>query len=145
MEQKPSRAVDNHSASQEIRSRGSSVNIVSGYGLDDRVIGARSPTGAEDFFSNFCVQTGSEAHPAFCTMGTGGPFLGAKRGRGVTLTTHPILCRGQEWVGAILPLLSSAFVACSGTALLCQEITRSYITVFTTAGHRTLSWSRCTY
>jgi len=23
-------------------------------------------------------------------MGTGGPFPGAKRGRGVTLTTHPI-------------------------------------------------------
>jgi hypothetical protein len=25
-----------------------------------------------------CVQTGSGAHPAFYTMGTGGPFLGAK-------------------------------------------------------------------
>jgi hypothetical protein len=24
------------------------------------------------------VQTGSEAHPASCTMGTGGPFHGAK-------------------------------------------------------------------
>jgi hypothetical protein len=35
-------------------------------------------------------KNGSEAHPASCKMGTGGPFPGAKRGRGVTLTTHPI-------------------------------------------------------
>jgi hypothetical protein len=71
------------------RSRGSSVTIVSGYGLGDGAIGVRSPAEAKDFSSNLCVQTGSEAHPASCTMGTGGPFLGAKRGRGVTLTTHP--------------------------------------------------------
>jgi len=38
-----------------------------------------------------CVQTGSEAHPASCTVGTGSPFPGAKRGRVVTLTTHPHL------------------------------------------------------
>jgi hypothetical protein len=69
---------------------GSSVSIVSDYGLDDRTIGVRSPTGAEEFSSNLCVQTGSGAHPASCTMGTGGPFPGAKRGRGVTLTTHSI-------------------------------------------------------
>jgi hypothetical protein len=31
------------------RSRGSSVNIVSGYGLDDRAIGVRSSAGAKDF------------------------------------------------------------------------------------------------
>jgi hypothetical protein len=37
------------------------------------------------------VQTGSEAHPASCTMGIGGPFPGAKHGRGVTLTAHPHL------------------------------------------------------
>jgi hypothetical protein len=42
------------------------------------------------FSSSLCVHTGSEAHPASCTMGTGGPFPGANRGRGVTLTTHPI-------------------------------------------------------
>jgi hypothetical protein len=72
-------------------SRGSSVSIVSGYGLDHREIGIRSPAGAKYFSSNLCVQTGSEAHPASCTMGTGGPFPGAKRGRGVTLTTYPHL------------------------------------------------------
>jgi hypothetical protein len=43
---------------------------------------------------------------------------GVKRGRGVTLTTHPIYCRGREWVGAILPLPASAAMVCSGTALL---------------------------
>jgi hypothetical protein len=30
------------------------------------------------FSSSLCVQTGSGAHPVFCTMGTGGPFPGAK-------------------------------------------------------------------
>jgi hypothetical protein len=53
-------------------SRGSSVSIVSGYGLDDRAIEVRSPTEAKDFFSNLCVQTGSEVHPASYTMGIGG-------------------------------------------------------------------------
>jgi hypothetical protein len=60
------------------RSRGSSVGIVSDYGLDDRVIEVRSSTGAEDFSSSPCVQTGSEAHPASYPMGTGGPFPGGK-------------------------------------------------------------------
>jgi hypothetical protein len=32
----------------------------------------------KDFSSNLCVQTGSEAHPASCTMGTGGLCPGAK-------------------------------------------------------------------
>jgi hypothetical protein len=57
---------------------GSSGSIVSGYGLDDRAIGVQSPTGAKDFSSNLCAQTGSGAHPASCTMGTGGPFRGGK-------------------------------------------------------------------
>jgi hypothetical protein len=73
------------------RSRESSVSVVSDYWLDDRAIGVWSPARAKDFSSNLWVQTGSEAHPASCTMGTGSPFPGAKRGRGVTLTTHPHL------------------------------------------------------
>jgi hypothetical protein len=32
----------------------------------------------KDFSSNLCVQTGSEAHPASCPVGTGSPFPGAK-------------------------------------------------------------------
>jgi hypothetical protein len=70
---------------------GSSGSIVSDYGLDDRAIGVRSPAWEKDFLSNLCFQTDSGAHPASCTMGTGGPFPRAKRGRGVTLTTHPHL------------------------------------------------------
>jgi hypothetical protein len=80
------------------RIRGSSVGTVSEYGLDDRAIEVRSP--AEDFFSDLCVQTGSGAHPASCTMGTGGPFPGGgglKRGRGATLTTHFIMASPVLW------------------------------------------------
>jgi hypothetical protein len=52
---------------------------VSDSGLDDRAIGVRSPAGAKDFFLYpICVQTGSGAHPASCTMGTGGTFPGGK-------------------------------------------------------------------
>ena len=36
------------------------------------------------------VQTGPEAHPASCTMGTRS-FPGVRCGRGVTLTPHPLL------------------------------------------------------
>jgi hypothetical protein len=55
-------------------SRVSSGSIVSDYGMDDRAIGVRSPAGAKHFSCILCVQTGSGAHPASCTMGTGGPF-----------------------------------------------------------------------
>jgi hypothetical protein len=59
-------------------SRGSSGSVVSDYGLDDRAIEVRSPTGAEDFSSSPCALTGSGAHPASYPMGTGGPFPGSK-------------------------------------------------------------------
>jgi hypothetical protein len=54
---------------------GSSVSIVSDYGLDDRAIGVRFLAGAADFSSG---QTGSGAPPASYAMGTGGPFPGGK-------------------------------------------------------------------
>jgi hypothetical protein len=44
----------------------------------DWTAGVRSPTEAEDFSSNICVQTGSGAHPASCTVGTGGSLSGGK-------------------------------------------------------------------
>jgi hypothetical protein len=72
-------------------SRGSSVSIVSDYGLDDRAIEVRSPAEERDVSSNLCVQTGSGAHPASCTMVTGVLSQGVNRSRGVTLTTHPHL------------------------------------------------------
>jgi hypothetical protein len=56
------------------RSWGSSVSTVT----TDQTTGVRSPSDA-----NICplasVQTSSEAHPAFCPMGTGDPFPGVKR------------------------------------------------------------------
>jgi hypothetical protein len=51
---------------------------VSDYGLDDWAIGVRSLAEAKDFSYSLFVQTGSGAHPASCTMGTGGPFPGTK-------------------------------------------------------------------
>jgi hypothetical protein len=57
------------------RSRGSSVSIMSDYGLDDW---GSILTEAEDFSSSLCIQTGSGAHPASCRMGTGGPFPGGR-------------------------------------------------------------------
>jgi hypothetical protein len=71
-----------HTVHVKDRSRVSSGSIVSDYGLDDRAIGVRSPAGAMDFSSILCVQTGSGAHPASCTMGTGGPFLGGTSAAG---------------------------------------------------------------
>jgi hypothetical protein len=70
-------------------SRVSSGSIVSDYGLDDRAIGVRSPAGAKDFSYSLFIQTGSGAHQASCTMGTGVLSPGLKHGRDVTLTTHP--------------------------------------------------------
>jgi len=64
---------------------GSSVGIATGYGLDGP--GKESRWG-QDFSAP--VQTGSGAHPASCTMGTGS-FPGVKSGRDVTLTSHPLL------------------------------------------------------
>jgi hypothetical protein len=57
---------------------GGSVSIVPGYRLEDRAVEVRSPAEENDFSSILCVQTSSEAHPASCIMGTGGPFPGAK-------------------------------------------------------------------
>jgi hypothetical protein len=57
---------------------GSSVSIVSGYGLDNWAIEVRSPAEAKDCYSSLCVQTCSGAHPASCPMGTGSP---SRRGK----------------------------------------------------------------
>ena len=65
-----------------MRGQGSSVGIVTDYGLD----GPGSNPGGDEFFRP--VQTGPETHTASCKMGTGS-FSEAKCGRGVLLTTHP--------------------------------------------------------
>jgi hypothetical protein len=59
-----------------------------------------------------CVQTGSGAHPAFCTMGTGGPFPGAKAWPGRDADHHPHLVPRSRMSRIYT---SCAFVACGGT------------------------------
>jgi hypothetical protein len=78
-------------------SRLSSVSIVSGYGLDDRAIVVRSPAEAKDFSYSLCVQTGSEAHPASCIMGTGGLFPGAKARPGRDADHSPLSSAEVEY------------------------------------------------
>jgi hypothetical protein len=87
-------------------SRGSSGSIVSDYGLDDRAIEVRSPTGAEDFSSSPCQWV----------LGVLSP--GVKHGRGVMLTTHPHLVPSLSMSRSCTsspPMHPS--MACSGTAL----------------------------
>jgi hypothetical protein len=57
-----------------MRARAQSVQCLT----TDWTAGVRSPTEAEDFSSNLCVQTGSGANPASYTMGTGGSFPGGR-------------------------------------------------------------------
>jgi hypothetical protein len=73
-------------------SRGISVNVVSGYGLDDRAIEVRFPQSQNDFSYSLCVQTGSGAHPASCTMGKVSPSPGAiaRPGRDVDHSPHMV-------------------------------------------------------
>jgi len=76
---------------------GSSVGIATDYGLDGP--GIKSWLG-RDFPP---VQTGPGAHPASCTMGTGS-LPRVKCGRGVLLTTHPLLAlRSQKSRAIPLP------------------------------------------
>jgi len=64
--------------------------FLTAYGLDGPGIG--SQWGAR-FYAP--VQTGPEAHPASCTMGTGS-FPGVRCCRGVTLTPHPLLVQRSK-------------------------------------------------
>jgi hypothetical protein len=94
------------------------ASIVSDYGLDDRAIGVRSPAEAKDF------PLASVSRPA---LGPTQPPVqwipvvlspGAKRGRGVMLTTHPHLVP-RSWISRSYtssPQIAS--MACSGTALI---------------------------
>jgi hypothetical protein len=59
-------------------SRDTSVGIVIGYVLDDRMIGVRFPAGAGNFSLRHHVKTGTGAHLAFYPMDTGDSFPGDK-------------------------------------------------------------------
>jgi hypothetical protein len=71
-------------------SRGSSGSIVSGYGLNNRVIEVRSPTGADFFLAPASRPALGPTQPPIQWV-LGGLSPGIKRGRGVKLTTHPYL------------------------------------------------------
>jgi len=75
---------------------GSLVCIATDYGLDDPA----SNSGRDEIYP--AVQTDPGAHPASCKMGTGS-FPGVKCGRGVLLTTHPLLVP-RSWKSRALPL-----------------------------------------
>jgi hypothetical protein len=57
----------------------SSLLVVTGVGLDDRMIGVRFSARAENYSLRHRVQTCSGAHPAYCPMRTGDSFPGVKR------------------------------------------------------------------
>ena len=89
-----------------------SVGIATDYGLDG--------PGIETRWGGFSahVQTGPGAHPASCTIGTGS-FPGVKYGRGVLLTTHPLLVP-WSWKGTaiFLPTLWATTGPVTGTLYL---------------------------
>ena len=80
----------------QIRGPGSSVRIATDYGLDGPGIESLR---RRDFPP---VQTDPGAQPASCTMGTRS-FPGVKCGRGVLLTTHPLLAP-WSWKSRAIPL-----------------------------------------
>ena len=74
----------------------SSVGIATDYGLDGPV---SNPGGDEIFRPS---RLGPGPHPAFCKMGTGS-FPEVKCGRGVLLTTNPLLVP-RSWKSRAIPL-----------------------------------------
>ena len=100
---------------------GSSVGIATDYGLDGPEI---ESLWGRDFPP---VQTGPGAHPASCT----GSFPGVKCGRGVLLTTHPLLAP-RSWKSAAIPLPPHPLWATTGpvTGLLYLFISRQLIRKF---------------
>jgi hypothetical protein len=77
----------------------SSVGIATDYGLDGPRIESRWGGGVASFPPG---QTGPGAHPAFCTKGTGS-LPGVKCGRGVLLTTHPLVAP-RSWKSRAITL-----------------------------------------
>jgi hypothetical protein len=77
----------------------------------------RSQAGAKDFSSSLCVQTGSGAHPASCTMVTGGPFPGGKTRPGRDADhSPPSSAEVENELQLYLLSPPSASMVCSGGA-----------------------------
>jgi len=75
---------------------GSSVGMANDYGLE----GPGANPGGDEIFCP--VQTGPGAHPDACKMDTRS-FPGVQCGRGVLLTTHPLLVP-RSWKSRAIPL-----------------------------------------
>jgi hypothetical protein len=71
---------------------GSSVSIVSGYGLDDRAIEVRSPAEARDFSSNLLCPARLWGPPSLLYNGYRGPFPGGKAQPGRNADNSPPFC-----------------------------------------------------
>jgi hypothetical protein len=112
------------------RSWDSSVNIVSDYRLDDLATGVQSPAEAKDFSSSLCVQTGSGAHPASCTMGTGGPFSGVKARPERDAEHSPILMPRSRTSNRYISSPSCRPHGGNGTVLLFTLCTPFIVSVF---------------
>jgi hypothetical protein len=65
-----------------------------------------------------CVQTGSGAHPASCTVGTGGLFPGGNAGPGRDADHSSPFSAEVKNERSYTSSPPSAFMACSGTALV---------------------------
>jgi len=85
-----------------------------------------NPGGGRNFPS---VQTGPGAHPASCTIGTVS-FPGVKCGRGVLLTTDPLLAP-RSWKSRAIPLPPLGHNrACNGVTLLLPLYIYIYIYIY---------------
>jgi hypothetical protein len=83
-------------------SRNSSVGISTGYGLDDQVVRVPSPCRVNNFL--YVVQTGSGAHSAFYSMGSGEFFPGVKAAGVRSWPLSSIYCRGKRKCGSVRPV-----------------------------------------
>jgi hypothetical protein len=91
------------------RELGSSVSILSGCRLDDQQLRFDCWQRQRIFpITSVSRPALGPTQPSVqCVPGV--LSQGLKHGRGMTLTTHPHLVLGREWVGAILPLPPSMY------------------------------------
>ena len=101
---------------------GSVVGIATGYRLDGQGIESR-------WRVRFSapVQTGPGAHPASCNMGSGF-FPAVKSGRGVKLTSHPLLFP-WSWKGRAIPLLPLWAVRPVQSLSACTRVHFTFLTL----------------
>jgi hypothetical protein len=90
----------------------------------------RFPAVTKDFSSSLCVQTSSEAHPAFCPVGTWDTFPGGKArpGRGADYSHHLVPRSRMSRSYSPLPLLACMAVTGQLFTILMLSSQLFYIT-----------------